>query len=129
MCVHDGGTGTVGRLVGKPRARLTMSCVSLFKQAEEKPAEKDAFDLKLVSFDDKSKIKVSQDRIDWGLCMCVCCLPVGRSVRLCAHACPAGPTHIHTPTQVIKEVRTISGLGLKEVRTCACMHACVLVYV
>lgn len=43
-------------------------------QEEEKPAEKDAFDLKLVSFDDKSKIKV------------------------------------------IKEVRTISGLGLKEVR-------------
>lgn len=42
-------------------------------KAEEKKVEKDHFDIKLLSFDEKSKIKV------------------------------------------IKEVRTISGLGLKEV--------------
>lgn len=55
---------------------------SIQPQEEEKPAAKDSFDLKLVSFDDKSKIKV------------------------------------------IKEVRTISGLGLKEVR-CFRYTACV----
>ena len=49
------------------------SYLHTYLQEEEKPAEKEAFDLKLVSYDDKSKIKV------------------------------------------IKEVRTISGLGLKEV--------------
>jgi ribosomal protein L7/L12 len=43
-------------------------------QAEEKPKEKESLDIKLVGFDEKSKIKV------------------------------------------IKEVRTITGLGLKEVR-------------
>ena len=55
-------------------------------QEEEKPAEKEAFDLKLVSFDDKSKIKV------------------------------------------IKEVRTISGLGLKEVRCLVSSVRCFFVF-
>ena len=61
--------------------------------------EKTAFDIKLVSFDEKSKIKVSAWRVlllirlfQRGLI----CVPVRRLA------------------QVIKEVRAITGLGLKE---------------
>lgn len=69
VCMCGGSGGSVWHAeeralsVGLQAAReLTMSGVSLLKQAEEKPVEKDAFDLKLVSFDDKSKIKVSISR-------------------------------------------------------------------